>query len=219
MASAIGHRRGGVIGLTATCGWVRPARSHAGSHFRHQPNSHIDPLVRALPGTLPVRNQNGARYAVWRRLGLICRWPAQQVSTQAVSYPTCQELPDLPSSISRSPKRLDRWWEVAEREDTYLSDRHRAHCNRKRCRQALWHARGDRWPAAPIAGGLTGAGVALAEIVSSPICARGGRRRIRLERIAGSWLSGASATATCRKRSLPAIEHTRAARTQHPLRR
>ncbi|MFZ0406885.1 MAG: Asp-tRNA(Asn)/Glu-tRNA(Gln) amidotransferase subunit GatB [Cyanobium sp.] len=139
--------------------------------FGDDPNSHIDPVVCGLPGTLPVLNQKVLEYAVKASLALNL-----QVAEHSKFDRKQYFYPDLPKNYQISqydePIAEDGWIEVEVAEkgkDTYLKTIGIERLHMEEDAGKLVHAGSDR-----LAGSshslvdYNRAGVALAEIVSKP---------------------------------------------------
>ncbi|MEB3244098.1 MAG: Asp-tRNA(Asn)/Glu-tRNA(Gln) amidotransferase subunit GatB [Cyanobacteriota bacterium] len=145
--------------------------SPAAISFGEEPNSHIDPLVCGLPGTLPVLNERVLEYAVKAALALNMRIaPHSKFDRKQYFYP------DLPKNYQISqydePIGEDGWIEVEVAEkgkETYLKRIGIERLHMEEDAGKLVHAGSDR-----LAGSshslvdYNRAGVALAEIVSKP---------------------------------------------------
>jgi aspartyl-tRNA(Asn)/glutamyl-tRNA(Gln) amidotransferase subunit B len=145
--------------------------SCASTAFGDDPNSHIDPVVCGLPGTLPVLNQKVLEYAVKASLALNL-----QVAEHSKFDRKQYFYPDLPKNYQISqydePIAEDGWIEVEVAEkgkDTYLKTIGIERLHMEEDAGKLVHAGSDR-----LAGSTHSlvdynrAGVALAEIVSKP---------------------------------------------------
>ncbi len=143
----------------------------ASTTFGDDPNSHIDPVVCGLPGTLPVLNQKVLEYAVKASLALNL-----QVAEHSKFDRKQYFYPDLPKNYQISqydePIAENGWIEVEVAEkgkDTYLKTIGIERLHMEEDAGKLVHAGSDR-----LAGSTHSlvdynrAGVALAEIVSKP---------------------------------------------------
>ncbi|MCT0208755.1 Asp-tRNA(Asn)/Glu-tRNA(Gln) amidotransferase subunit GatB [Synechococcus sp. CS-1332] len=143
----------------------------ASTSFGDEPNTHIDPVVCGLPGTLPVLNQKVLEYAVKASLALNL-----QVAEHSKFDRKQYFYPDLPKNYQISqydqPIAEDGWIEVEVAEkgkDTYLKRVGIERLHMEEDAGKLVHAGSDR-----LAGSTHSlvdynrAGVALAEIVSKP---------------------------------------------------
>jgi len=143
----------------------------ASTSFGDQPNSHIDPVVLGLPGTLPVLNEMVLEYAVKASLALNL-----QVAEHSKFDRKQYFYPDLPKNYQISqydePIAENGWIEVEVAEkgkDTYLKTIGIERLHMEEDAGKLVHAGSDR-----LAGSshslvdYNRAGVALAEIVSKP---------------------------------------------------
>ena len=143
----------------------------ASTTFGDDPNTHIDPVVCGLPGTLPVLNQKVLEYAVKASLALNLN-VAEHSKFDRKQY----FYPDLPKNYQISqydePIAEDGWIEVEVAEkgkDTYLKRIGIERLHMEEDAGKLVHAGSDR-----LAGSTHSlvdynrAGVALAEIVSKP---------------------------------------------------
>jgi aspartyl-tRNA(Asn)/glutamyl-tRNA(Gln) amidotransferase subunit B len=143
----------------------------ASTAFGDAPNTHIDPVVCGLPGTLPVLNQKVLEYAVKAALALNLH-VAEHSKFDRKQY----FYPDLPKNYQISqydePIAEDGWIEVEVAEkgkDTYLKKIGIERLHMEEDAGKLVHAGSDR-----LAGSshslvdYNRAGVALAEIVSKP---------------------------------------------------
>jgi len=174
MASAIGHEGWeAVIGLEThvQLGTASKIFTAASTNFGNQPNTHIDPVVLGLPGTLPVLNQKVLEYAVKAALALNL-----QVAEHSKFDRKQYFYPDLPKNYQISqfdqPIAENGWIEVEVAEkgkDTYLKTIGIERLHMEEDAGKLVHAGSDR-----LAGSTHSlvdynrAGVALAEIVSKP---------------------------------------------------
>ena len=143
----------------------------ASTAFGDDPNSHIDPVVCGLPGTLPVLNKKVLEYAVKASLALNL-----QVAEHSKFDRKQYFYPDLPKNYQISqydePIAENGWIEVEVAEkgkDTYLKTIGIERLHMEEDAGKLVHAGSDR-----LAGSTHSlvdynrAGVALAEIVSKP---------------------------------------------------
>jgi len=143
----------------------------ASTTFGDDPNTHIDPVVCGLPGTLPVLNQKVLEYAVKASLALNLH-VAEHSKFDRKQY----FYPDLPKNYQISqydePIAEDGWIEVEVAEkgkETYLKRIGIERLHMEEDAGKLVHAGSDR-----LAGSTHSlvdynrAGVALAEIVSKP---------------------------------------------------
>ncbi|WP_273436897.1 Asp-tRNA(Asn)/Glu-tRNA(Gln) amidotransferase subunit GatB, partial [Synechococcus sp. UW140] len=143
----------------------------ASTAFGDEPNTHIDPVVCGLPGTLPVLNQKVLEYAVKAALALNLNIAAQSKFDRKQYF-----YPDLPKNYQISqfdqPIAEDGWIEVEVAEkgkETYLKRIGIERLHMEEDAGKLVHAGSDR-----LAGSTHSlvdynrAGVALAEIVSKP---------------------------------------------------
>jgi aspartyl-tRNA(Asn)/glutamyl-tRNA(Gln) amidotransferase subunit B len=145
--------------------------SPASTNFGDAPNTHIDPLVCGLPGTLPVLNEKVLEYAVKASLAL-----NMQIAKHSKFDRKQYFYPDLPKNYQISqydePIGADGAIEVEVAEkgkDTYLKTIGIERLHMEEDAGKLVHAGSDR-----LAGSshslvdYNRAGVALAEIVSKP---------------------------------------------------
>jgi aspartyl-tRNA(Asn)/glutamyl-tRNA(Gln) amidotransferase subunit B len=143
----------------------------ASTAFGDAPNTHIDPVVCGLPGTLPVLNQKVLEYAVKAALALNLHIAAHSKFDRKQYF-----YPDLPKNYQISqydePIAEDGWIEVEVAEKGRQTYRKRIGIERLHMEEdagKLVHAGSDR-----LAGSTHSlvdynrAGVALAEIVSRP---------------------------------------------------
>ncbi len=143
----------------------------ASTAFGDQPNTHIDPVVCGLPGTLPVLNQKVLEYAVKAAMALNLKIAEHSKFDRKQYF-----YPDLPKNYQISqydePIAEDGWIdvEVAEKgKDTYVKKIGIERLHMEEDAGKLVHAGSDR-----LAGSTHSlvdynrAGVALAEIVSKP---------------------------------------------------
>jgi aspartyl-tRNA(Asn)/glutamyl-tRNA(Gln) amidotransferase subunit B len=174
MASAIGHEGWeAVIGLETHVQLATASKifSAASTNFGDDPNTHIDPVVLGLPGTLPVLNEKVLEYAVKAALALNL-----QVAEHSKFDRKQYFYPDLPKNYQISqydePIAENGWIEVEVAEkgkDTYLKTIGIERLHMEEDAGKLVHAGSDR-----LAGSTHSlvdynrAGVALAEIVSKP---------------------------------------------------
>ncbi|QFZ92598.2 Asp-tRNA(Asn)/Glu-tRNA(Gln) amidotransferase subunit GatB [Synechococcus elongatus] len=162
-----------VIGLEThvQLGTATKIFSNASTEFGADPNTHIDPVVLGLPGTLPVLNQKVLEYAVKAGLALNCQIaPYSKFDRKQYFYP------DLPKNYQISQYDLpiaEHGWieiEVAEKgKEPYTKKIGVTRLHMEEDAGKLVHAGSDR-----LAGSTHSlvdynrAGVALAEIVSEP---------------------------------------------------
>ena len=143
----------------------------ASTAFGDEPNTHIDPVVCGLPGTLPVLNQKVLEYAVKAALALNL-----QIAEHSKFDRKQYFYPDLPKNYQISqydePIAENGWIEVEVAEkgkETYLKTIGIERLHMEEDAGKLVHAGSDR-----LAGSTHSlvdynrAGVALAEIVSKP---------------------------------------------------
>lgn len=143
----------------------------ASTNYGDDPNTHIDPVVLGLPGTLPVLNEKVLEYAVKAALALNL-----QVAEHSKFDRKQYFYPDLPKNYQISqydePIAENGWIEVEVAEkgkDTYLKMIGIERLHMEEDAGKLVHAGSDR-----LAGSTHSlvdynrAGVALAEIVSKP---------------------------------------------------
>jgi aspartyl-tRNA(Asn)/glutamyl-tRNA(Gln) amidotransferase subunit B len=143
----------------------------ASTAFGDDPNTHIDPVVCGLPGTLPVLNQQVLEYAVKAALALNLRIAEHSKFDRKQYF-----YPDLPKNYQISqydePIAEDGWIEVEVAEkgkETYTKRVGIERLHMEEDAGKLVHAGSDR-----LAGSTHSlvdynrAGVALAEIVSKP---------------------------------------------------
>jgi aspartyl-tRNA(Asn)/glutamyl-tRNA(Gln) amidotransferase subunit B len=143
----------------------------ASTAFGDDPNTHIDPIVMGLPGTLPVLNRRVLEYAVKAALALNLHIASHSKFDRKQYF-----YPDLPKNYQISqfdePIAEDGWIEVEVAEkgkDTYLKRIGIERLHMEEDAGKLVHAGSDR-----LAGSTHSlvdynrAGVALAEIVSKP---------------------------------------------------
>ncbi|MCP9883214.1 Asp-tRNA(Asn)/Glu-tRNA(Gln) amidotransferase subunit GatB [Cyanobium sp. Alchichica 3B3-8F6] len=162
-----------VIGLEThvQLGTASKIFSGASTCFGDDPNTHIDPVVCGLPGTLPVLNQKVLEYAVKAGLALNLHIAEHSKFDRKQYF-----YPDLPKNYQISqydePIAEDGWIEVEVAEkgkDTYLKRIGIERLHMEEDAGKLVHAGSDR-----LAGSTHSlvdynrAGVALAEIVSKP---------------------------------------------------
>jgi aspartyl-tRNA(Asn)/glutamyl-tRNA(Gln) amidotransferase subunit B len=145
--------------------------SPASTEFGADPNTHIDPIVLGLPGTLPVLNEKVLEYAVKAGLALNCQIaPYSKFDRKQYFYP------DLPKNYQISQYDLpiaEHGWieiEVAEKgKESYTKKIGITRLHMEEDAGKLVHAGSDR-----LAGSshslvdYNRAGIALAEIVSEP---------------------------------------------------
>jgi aspartyl-tRNA(Asn)/glutamyl-tRNA(Gln) amidotransferase subunit B len=143
----------------------------ASTSFGDDPNTHIDPVVCGLPGTLPVLNQKVLEYAVKAAMALNLKIAEHSKFDRKQYF-----YPDLPKNYQISqydePIAEDGWIEVEVAEkgkETYLKTIGIERLHMEEDAGKLVHAGSDR-----LAGSTHSlvdynrAGVALAEIVSKP---------------------------------------------------
>ena len=143
----------------------------ASTAFGDDPNTHIDPVVCGLPGTLPVLNQKVLEYAVKAAMALNLNIAEHSKFDRKQYF-----YPDLPKNYQISqydePIAEDGWIEVEVAEkgkETYLKKIGIERLHMEEDAGKLVHAGSDR-----LAGSTHSlvdynrAGVALAEIVSKP---------------------------------------------------
>ena len=143
----------------------------ASTAFGDDPNTHIDPVVCGLPGTLPVLNQKVLEYAVKAAMALNLNIAEHSKFDRKQYF-----YPDLPKNYQISqydePIAEEGWIEVEVAEkgkDTYLKNIGIERLHMEEDAGKLVHAGSDR-----LAGSTHSlvdynrAGVALAEIVSKP---------------------------------------------------
>ena len=162
-----------VIGLEThvQLGTASKIFTSASTNFGDEPNTHIDPVVCGLPGTLPVLNQKVLEYAVKAALALNLH-VAEHSKFDRKQY----FYPDLPKNYQISqydePIAENGWIEVEVAEkgkDTYLKTIGIERLHMEEDAGKLVHAGSDR-----LAGSTHSlvdynrAGVALADIVSKP---------------------------------------------------
>jgi aspartyl-tRNA(Asn)/glutamyl-tRNA(Gln) amidotransferase subunit B len=162
-----------VIGLEThvQLGTASKIFSPASTAFGDDPNTHIDPVVCGLPGTLPVLNLKVLEYAVKAALALNLKVAAHSKFDRKQYF-----YPDLPKNYQISqfdqPIAEDGWIEVEVAEkgkETYLKTIGIERLHMEEDAGKLVHAGSDR-----LAGSshslvdYNRAGVALAEIVSKP---------------------------------------------------
>jgi aspartyl-tRNA(Asn)/glutamyl-tRNA(Gln) amidotransferase subunit B len=162
-----------VIGLEThvQLGTASKIFSPASTAFGDDPNTHIDPVVCGLPGTLPVLNVKVLEYAVKAALALNLKVAAHSKFDRKQYF-----YPDLPKNYQISqfdqPIAEDGWIEVEVAEkgkETYLKTIGIERLHMEEDAGKLVHAGSDR-----LAGSshslvdYNRAGVALAEIVSKP---------------------------------------------------
>ena len=162
-----------VIGLEThvQLGTASKIFSSASTAFGDAPNTHIDPVVCGLPGTLPVLNKKVLEYAVKASLALNLNVAAHSKFDRKQYF-----YPDLPKNYQISqfdqPIAEDGWIEVEVAEkgkETYLKRIGIERLHMEEDAGKLVHAGSDR-----LAGSTHSlvdynrAGVALAEIVSKP---------------------------------------------------
>ncbi|ABX07986.1 Asp-tRNA(Asn)/Glu-tRNA(Gln) amidotransferase subunit GatB [Prochlorococcus marinus] len=143
----------------------------ASTHFGDAPNTHIDPVVCGLPGTLPVLNKKVLEYAVKASMALNLNIARHSKFDRKQYF-----YPDLPKNYQISqfdePIAEEGWIEVEVAEkgkDTYLKKIGIERLHMEEDAGKLVHSGSDR-----LAGSTHSlvdynrAGVALAEIVSKP---------------------------------------------------
>ncbi len=143
----------------------------ASTNFGDEPNTHIDPVVCGLPGTLPVLNEKVLEFAVKASLALNLKIAEHSKFDRKQYF-----YPDLPKNYQISqfdePIAEDGWIEVEVAEkgkETYLKKIGIERLHMEEDAGKLVHAGSDR-----LAGSTYSlvdynrAGVALAEIVSKP---------------------------------------------------
>lgn len=145
--------------------------SGASTTFGDDPNTHIDPVVLGLPGTLPVLNEKVLEYAVKASLALNLQ-VAEHCKFDRKQY----FYPDLPKNYQISqydqPIAENGWIEVEVAEkgkDTYLKRIGIERLHMEEDAGKLVHAGSDRLSGSTHSlVDYNRAGVALAEIVSRP---------------------------------------------------
>jgi aspartyl-tRNA(Asn)/glutamyl-tRNA(Gln) amidotransferase subunit B len=162
-----------VIGLEThvQLGTASKIFTDASTAFGDDPNTHIDPVVCGLPGTLPVLNQKVLEYAVKAGMALNLHIAEHSKFDRKQYF-----YPDLPKNYQISqydePIAEDGWIEVEVAEkgkDTYVKKIGIERLHMEEDAGKLVHAGSDR-----LAGSTHSlvdynrAGVALAEIVSKP---------------------------------------------------
>ncbi|MFQ6537747.1 MULTISPECIES: Asp-tRNA(Asn)/Glu-tRNA(Gln) amidotransferase subunit GatB [Aphanothece] len=162
-----------VIGLEThvQLGTASKIFTNASTAFGDDPNTHIDPVVCGLPGTLPVLNQKVLEYAVKAAMALHLKIAEHSKFDRKQYF-----YPDLPKNYQISqydePIAEDGWIEVEVAEkgkETYLKRIGIERLHMEEDAGKLVHAGSDR-----LAGSTHSlvdynrAGVALAEIVSKP---------------------------------------------------
>ncbi len=162
-----------VIGLEThvQLGTASKIFTDASTAFGDEPNTHIDPVVCGLPGTLPVLNQKVLEYAVKAGMALNLHIAEHSKFDRKQYF-----YPDLPKNYQISqydePIAEDGWIEVEVAEkgkETYLKRVGIERLHMEEDAGKLVHAGSDR-----LAGSTHSlvdynrAGVALAEIVSKP---------------------------------------------------
>jgi aspartyl-tRNA(Asn)/glutamyl-tRNA(Gln) amidotransferase subunit B len=162
-----------VIGLETHVQLLTASKIFTGAStaFGDDPNSHIDPVVCGLPGTLPVLNEKVLEYAVKAAMALNLHIAEHSKFDRKQYF-----YPDLPKNYQISqydePIAEDGWIEVEVAEkgkDTYLKTVGIERLHMEEDAGKLVHAGSDR-----LAGSTHSlvdynrAGVALAEIVSKP---------------------------------------------------
>ena len=162
-----------VIGLEihVQLGTASKIFTSASTAFGDEPNTHIDPVVCGLPGTLPVLNQKVLAYAVKAALALNLHIaPHSKFDRKQYFYP------DLPKNYQISqydePIAENGWIEVEVAEkgkDTYLKKVGIERLHMEEDAGKLVHAGSDRLSGSTHSlVDYNRAGVALAEIVSKP---------------------------------------------------
>ncbi len=162
-----------VIGLEThvQLGTASKIFSSASTTFGDDPNTHIDPVVCGLPGTLPVLNQKVLEYAVKAAMALNLK-VAEHSKFDRKQY----FYPDLPKNYQISqydePIAEDGWIEVEVAEkgkDTYTKTIGIERLHMEEDAGKLVHAGSDRLSGSSHSlVDYNRAGVALAEIVSKP---------------------------------------------------
>jgi len=162
-----------VIGLEThvQLGTASKIFTNASTAFGDDPNTHVDPVVFGLPGTLPVLNAKVLEYAVKAAMALNLKIAAHSKFDRKQYF-----YPDLPKNYHISqydePIAEDGWIEVEVAEkgkETYLKTIGIERLHMEEDAGKLVHAGSDR-----LAGSTHSlvdynrAGVALAEIVSKP---------------------------------------------------
>ena len=143
----------------------------ASTTFGDKPNTHIDPIVCGLPGTLPVLNQKVLEYAVKAAMALNL-----QISKHSKFDRKQYFYPDLPKNYQISqfdePIAEEGWIEVEVAEkgkETYLKRIGIERLHMEEDAGKLVHAGSDRLDGSTHSlVDYNRAGVALAEIVSKP---------------------------------------------------
>ncbi len=143
----------------------------AASTFGDDPNTHIDPVVCGLPGTLPVLNQKVLEYAVKAALALNLKVASHSKFDRKQYF-----YPDLPKNYQISqfdePIAENGWIEVEVAEkgkETYLKKIGIERLHMEEDAGKLVHAGSDRLSGSTHSlVDYNRAGVALAEIVSKP---------------------------------------------------
>jgi aspartyl-tRNA(Asn)/glutamyl-tRNA(Gln) amidotransferase subunit B len=162
-----------VIGLEThvQLGTASKIFTSASTAFGDAPNTHIDPVVCGLPGTLPVLNQKVLEYAVKAALALNLHIAAHSKFDRKQYF-----YPDLPKNYQISqfdePIAEDGWIEVEVAEkgkETYLKHIGIERLHMEEDAGKLVHAGSDRLDGSTHSlVDYNRAGVALAEIVSKP---------------------------------------------------
>jgi aspartyl-tRNA(Asn)/glutamyl-tRNA(Gln) amidotransferase subunit B len=162
-----------VIGLEThvQLGTASKIFTSASTAFGDAPNTHIDPVVCGLPGTLPVLNQKVLEYAVKAALALNLHIAAHSKFDRKQYF-----YPDLPKNYQISqfdePIAEDGWIEVEVAEkgkETYLKRIGIERLHMEEDAGKLVHAGSDRLDGSTHSlVDYNRAGVALAEIVSKP---------------------------------------------------
>ena len=89
----------------------------ASTAFGDAPNTHIDPVVCGLPGTLPVLNQKVLEYAVKAALALNLHIAVSLIANN-IFIPTCPRIIKSPNSMSQSLRMVGlrlRWPKKAKK--------------------------------------------------------------------------------------------------------
>ena len=143
----------------------------ASTHFGDAPNTHIDPVVCGLPGTLPVLNQKVLEYAVKAAMALNLKISEHSKFDRKQYF-----YPDLPKNYQISqfdePIAEEGWIEVEVAEkgkETYLKKIGIERLHMEEDAGKLIHAGSDQLSGSSYSlVDYNRAGVALAEIVSKP---------------------------------------------------
>tara|TARA_Y100001968_G_scaffold328912_1_gene377061 strand:- start:1214 stop:2689 length:1476 start_codon:yes stop_codon:yes gene_type:complete len=143
----------------------------ASTAFGDDPNTHIDPVVCGLPGTLPVLNEKVLEYAVKAAMALNLKISAHSKFDRKQYF-----YPDLPKNYQISqfdePIAEEGWIEVEVAEkgkDTYLKKIGIERLHMEEDAGKLVHVGSDRLDGSTYSlVDYNRAGVALAEIVSKP---------------------------------------------------